>query len=87
MASRQGYDAVFTSAAVEFFVSQTKRRRRKILDRVHELAADPFLMPDLHSTDAAGREVFQFMSDDFIFDYWVDHAVKQIVVTDIGYVE
>jgi len=87
VASGLGYDAVFAAAAVEFFVGQTKRRQRKILDRAHELAADPFLVPDLRSVDATGREVFQFMSDDFIFDYWIDHAAKQIVVTAIDYVE
>lgn len=87
MGSRLGYDAIFASAAVEFFAGQTKRRQRKILDRDHELAADPFLVPDLRSADSTGREIFQFMSDDFIFDYWVDHAVKQVVVTSIDYVE
>lgn len=87
MASRSPYKAVFASSAVEFFVGQTKRRQRKILDRVRELAADPFLVPDLRSDDSTGREVFQFMSDGFIFDYWVDHAVKQILVTDIDYVD
>lgn len=87
MASRLRYDTVFASVAVEFFVGQPKRQQRKILDRAHELASDPFLEPDLRSTDASGREVFQFMSDDFIFDYWIDHAAKQVVVTGIEYVE
>ena len=87
MANRLGYDTVFASAAVEFFAGQTKRRQRKILDRAHELAADPFLVPDLRSMDSSGREVFQFMSDDFIFDYWVDHAAKQVIVTEIDDVE
>ena len=86
MPSRSGYDAVFASAALEFFVRQTKRRQRKILDRIRELMADPFLVPDLRSLDSTGREVFQLMSDDFIFDYWVDHAVKQIIVTEIDFV-
>ena len=87
MVSRRGYEAIFASAAVEFFVAQSKKRQRRILDRAHELAADPFLVPDLRSTDATGREIFQFMSDDFIFDYWVDHAVKQVIVTDIDFAE
>jgi hypothetical protein len=87
VASRSGYELVLASAAVEFFVGQTKRRQRKILDRVHELAADPFLLPDIRSTDSTGREVFQLMSDDFIFDYWVDHSVRQVIVTDIDFIE
>ncbi len=87
MPSRRGYEAVFAAAAMDFFVTQTKRRQRKILDRARELSADPFLVPDLTSLDADGREIFQFMSDGFIFDYWVDHAVRQVIVTDIDYVE
>ncbi len=87
MASRSGYELVLASAAVDFFAGQSKRRQRKILDRVNELAADPFLVPDILSTDSTGRDISQFMSDEFIFDYWVDHAVKQVIVTDIDYVE
>jgi hypothetical protein len=87
VANRSGYGLVFASIAVEFFAGQTKRRQRKILDRAHELAADPFLVPDIRSTDSTSREISQFMSDEFIFDYWVDHAVKQVIVTDIDYVE
>ncbi len=87
MASRAGYRAVFASSAVEFFASQTRRRQRRILDRVHELAADPFLFPDFRSIDSSGRETGQFMSDGFIFDYWVDHAVKQVIVTAIEWVD
>lgn len=51
------------------------------------MAADPFLVPDIRSTDSTGRDISQFMSDEFIFDYWVDHAVKRVIVTDIDYVE
>jgi hypothetical protein len=87
VASRSGYELVLASAAVDFFASQSKRRQRRILDRVHELAADPFLVPDIRSTDSTDREIFQSMSDDFIFDYWVDHAAKQVIVTDIDHVE
>ena len=87
MASRSGYSPVFTGVAVEFFLGLAKRRQRRLLDRAHELAADPFVVPDFSSRDAAGREIFHLMSDDFIFDFWVDHAVKQVVITAIDNVE
>jgi hypothetical protein len=87
VASYSRYEAVFASAAVEFFASLTKRRQRKVLDRVHELSADPFLVPDFRSVDDSGREISHFMTDGFIFDFWVDHAVKQIIVADIDFVE
>lgn len=69
MANRSRYEAIFASAAVEFFSSITKRRQRKILDRVHELAIDPFLVPDFQSFDDAGRMISHFMTDGFIFDF------------------
>jgi len=87
VASRPGYEAVLASAAVEFFVSLPKRGQRKLLDRIHELAADPFLVPDFRSQDSAGRDISHFMADNFVFDFWVDHAAKQIIVTDIDHVE
>jgi hypothetical protein len=49
VANRSGYDAVFASPAVEFFIGLTKRGERKVLDRAQELAADPFLVPDFRS--------------------------------------
>ena len=87
MAEQSDYAAVFASAAVGFFATLTKRRQRKVLDRVHELAADPFLVPDFCSMDSAGREIAHLMVDAFIFDFWVDHAAKQVVVTAIDHID
>lgn len=87
MASRVGYEAVFASAALEFFVSLGKRGQRKLLDRSHELAADPFLVPDFRSQDSTGRDISHFMVDGFVFDFWVDHAAKQVIVTNVDLVE
>jgi hypothetical protein len=83
VASRLRYEAIFTASAVAFFTGLTKRRQKKLLDRANELAADPFLAPDFRSKDASGREISHRLVDDFIFDYWVDHAVRQIVITEI----
>lgn len=83
MARHVGYEAVFASIAVEFFASLTKRRQRKVLDRASELMSGPFLVPDFTSRDATGREISHLLVDDFIFDYWVDHAARQVVVTRI----
>ena len=87
VASRHGYEAVFTAAAAEFFTSLSKRRQRKLLDSAHGLATDPFLVQDFSTTDASGREISHLMTDGFIFDYWVDHAVKQVIITEIDNVE
>lgn len=87
MARGLGYEVVFASPALEFFVNLTKRGQRKVLDRARELAADPFLVPDFVSQDSTDRDISHFMVDGFLFDYWVDHAVKQVIVTDIDFVE
>lgn len=87
MADRLGYEAVFTASAVDFFVGLSKRRQRKLLDRTQELAADPFLVPDFRTVDASGREISHLMVDGFIFDFWVDHTVKQVILTEIDHVE
>lgn len=87
MANRLGYDAVFSASAVEFFTRLNKRRQRKLLDRTHELVADPFLIPDFRTTDAAGREISHLIAEEYIFDFWIDHAVKQVVITEITEVE
>lgn len=58
-----------------------------MLDRTHELAADPFLVPDFRSVDASGRDISHLLVDGFIFDYWVDHAVRQVIVTEIELTE
>ena len=83
MAEPIGYRPVFSDAAVEFFSSVTRRRQRKLLDRAGELAADPFLSPDYHSIDAEGRKVGHLLIDDFVFTYWVDHAVRRVMITEI----
>jgi hypothetical protein len=51
--------------------------------RVRELANDPFVIPDFASSDAAGRTISHLVVDELIFDYWVDHAVRQIVILAI----
>jgi hypothetical protein len=85
--SRLGYEAVFAASAVEFSVGLSRRHQRKLLDRAHELATDPFLVPDFRTTDASGREISHVLADGLIFDYWVDHAVKRVNILDIENVE
>ena len=83
MAEFASYRPVFSDSAVAFFISLSRRRQRKLLDRSHELAADPSFEPDFRGVDADGREVAHVMVDGFIFTYWVDHAVKRVMITDL----
>ncbi len=87
MGFSRGYETVFGEATVSFFVSLPKRKQRKLLDSAQKLAADPFVVPDFHSVDSTGRETSQLMADGYIFDFWVDHAVKQVIIIEISHVE
>ena len=85
--ARSGYQAVFAAAAVEFFNGLPRRERGKLLDRVRELTSDPFLVPDFRSIDARGREIGHIIAGQYIFDVWIDHAEKQVVISGIDHVE
>ena len=45
------------------------------------------VLPDFCSQDSAGRDISHFMVDGFVFDFWVDHPAKQVIITDIDFVE
>ena len=81
--SPNSYRPVFSADAVALFSGLSRRRQRRLLDRAHELAADPFLVPDFTSSDAEGRVIAHLLLDDFLFDYWVDHAVRTVLIVGI----
>jgi len=83
VAEPRAYHPYFSGVAVAFFAALPRRQQRKVLDRAHELAADPFLVPDDQSQDADQRMVSPLLTEGFIFDYWVDHAVRKVMITDI----
>jgi hypothetical protein len=87
VANRLGYEPVFAASAVEFAVGLSRRRQRKLLDVAMQLAADPFLVPDFRSKDLAEREILHLLAEGFIFDFWVDHAAKRVVVLEIESVD
>ncbi len=74
---------MFSADAVALFTGLNRRRQRRLLDRAHELASDPFLVPDFTSSDADGRVISHLLLDDFLFDYWVDHAAKTVLIVGI----
>ena len=78
-----GVSPLFLRCGGRLFAALPRRQQRKVLDRAHELAADPFLVPDDQSQDADQRMVSPLLTEGFIFDYWVDHAVRKVMITDI----
>ena len=68
-----------------FSVSATlpRRRQRKLLDRIQELAGDPFLVPDFRRHYEDDREISHILIDDFLFSFWTDHATKVVMIVEI----
>ena len=54
-----------------------------MLDLADQIALHPFQIGDYQTADAAGHEVDNLLLDDFLFTYWVDHAVKEVRITEI----
>jgi hypothetical protein len=77
------YRPVFSDSAVSFFVTLSRRRQTKLLDRARELAADPFVVPDLRRIDDDGREIGDILIEDFLFSYWVDHPAKVVMIVEV----
>lgn len=83
VADPEAYRPGFSDRAVAFFVALPRRRQRVLLDRAHELAADPFMPPDFKSVDADGREISHIVVDDFAFGYWVDHPIRLVMILEV----
>jgi len=77
------YRPIFSDSAVVSFAALSRSRQRRLLDRARELAADPFVAPDLRRIDEDGREIGDILIDDFLFSYWVDHPAKVVMIVDV----
>lgn len=83
MPNSSGYTSHLSTEAVAFVVSLPKRRQRKILDIADTIADYPFQIGDCRTTDAVGHDIESLLADGFIFTYWVDHATKEVRITEI----
>lgn len=77
------YRPQFTDLATEFILSLPKQRQRIVMARAYQLARYPLLESDYHLPDADGREIEHLLVDGFMFTYWVDHAVKLVIIAEI----
>ena len=83
MPASGGYSAHLASDAVAFVVASSKSEQRKILDLADRLAEHPFNVGDYQSTDASGRMIETLLADRYLFTFWVDHAAKEVRITEI----
>ena len=83
--SEAGYEPVFAEEAAEFLLQLPKRRQRQVLDLVKQLAAHPFVRSDYSLPDESGRAIEHLMIEDYVFAYWLDHAEREIRISDIDH--
>jgi hypothetical protein len=83
VAKRGGYRLVFAEGIAEFLIQQPRRRQRQILSLAHRLAEHPLIRSDYCIADDSGREIDHLLIDGYVFAYWLDHAAREIRITDI----
>ncbi|HOY80111.1 MAG TPA: hypothetical protein PLN33_20025 [Hyphomonadaceae bacterium] len=83
MAERLPYRPNFSAAAAEFIISLPKRRQGLLMSRAYELARYPFIESDYQVVDSDGRSIEHLLVDGTVFAYWVDHAARLVMITEI----
>jgi hypothetical protein len=81
--SKAGYEPVFAEGAADFLLQLPKRRQRHVSELVRQLAAHPLVRSDYSLPDESGRAIEHLMIEDYVFAYWLDHAQREIRITDI----
>jgi mRNA-degrading endonuclease RelE of RelBE toxin-antitoxin system len=79
----RAYRVAFSEAAAEFLLDLPRRRQRQVITLARQLAADPFLRSDYALPDEQGREIEHLLIEDYVFAYWLDHAVGELRIVDL----
>ena len=69
--------------AAGFVVALPRRKQRVVLDLADQIAKQPFQVGDYRTNDAAGHSVENLLLEGYLFSYWVDHATREVRITDI----
>lgn len=83
MAESGSYSPVFTAEVADILLSLPKSRQRRVVRLARQLAASPFVRSDYAIPDESGQVQEHLLIDDFVFTYWLDHAVRELRITDI----
>ncbi len=83
MAEFLAYTSHLSSQATAFLIGLPPRRQRQVLDLADQIALHPFQISDYQTSDAVGHAVDNLLLDDYLFTYWVDHAAKEVRITEI----
>jgi len=83
MPDPSAYESHLSPQAVAFLISLPRRKQRLVLDIADKLARNPFCLGDYVLDEGTGRMVDNLVIGEFIFSFWVDHAAKEVRITEI----
>jgi hypothetical protein len=83
MSSPVHYESHLSTPAAAFIVSLPRKKQRFVLDLADQLARHPFRLGDFRTADAVGHEIENLLVDDILLTYWVDHATREVRITEI----
>jgi len=84
MPDSSSYDPVLSGVAVQFFAGLTRKRQRKLIGLLLQLAEEPYQLGDFESSDATGRRLENIILDDWRVTYWADHAARELRIMDVA---
>ena len=83
MAESGSYAAIFAAEVADILLGLPKSRLRRVVRLTRQLAASPFFRSDYAIPDDSGQLQVHLLIEDFVFTYWLDHAVREVRNSDI----
>ncbi|MBX3735190.1 MAG: hypothetical protein KF715_00745 [Candidatus Didemnitutus sp.] len=81
--AEKAYLPVFSEAAAEALLQLPRRRQRRVVRLVQQLAARPHVRSDYRLSDESGRTIDYLSVEDYVLGYWIDDAVREIRIVEI----
>ena len=77
------YESQLSREAIAFVVALPRRKQKLLLNLADQIAAQPFRIGDYQNVDAVGRMIENLLLEGYIFSYWVDHASREVRISEI----
>jgi len=77
------YESHLSLEAVAFVVALLKKRQRLLLDLADQISRQPFQIGDYQTRDAADRTIENLVLEKYLFSFWVDHASREVRISEI----
>lgn len=75
---------VASDRVFEFFDSCGAKERRRLLDAMERVTADPYMRAHGFSVDDTGRPISLLWLNGFEIIFWLDHFVKEVRVVEVS---